>query len=130
LIWESLTAPLIDADGALMEGYKYHTMNMREWPSLYSRYIEDGGKLPVNWYEDDQPDPNWSDVPPISEGHYWVFDRETRTSAVLHLYVFDQDDLAEPLVINVFGLPGLNPDVDVMAGKVLYGPQVSYEDHD
>ena len=105
-------------------------MNMREWPSLYSRYIEDGGKLPVNWYEDDQSDPNWSDVPPITEGHYWVFDRETRTSAVLHLYAFDEDDLAEPLVINVFGLPGLNPDVDVMAGKVLYGPQVSYEDHD
>ena len=99
-------------------------MNRKEWPSLYSRYIEDGGRLPVDWYDDDQPDPNWSDVPPIREGHYWIFDLETRTSAVLHLYPSDPDDSREPLIINLFGIAGTSPDVDEMAGKVLYGPQV------
>jgi len=117
-----------------MSEYQYHIGNMDQWPSIYSHYIEDGGKLPVDWYDDDSPDPNWSDVPPISEGHYWVFDRYTRTSAVLHLYHADEECPSDPLTINVFAIPGLNPDVDSMAGKVLYGPQVfesldDYGDH-
>lgn len=107
-----------------MQENKYNMTNRREWPSVYSQYMEDGGRLPVYWYEDYEPDPDWSVIPPIDEGHYWVFDLATRTSAVLHLYKSDEDDCSEPLSINVFGLPGLNPDVHEMLNKVLYGPQV------
>lgn len=103
---------------------RYHMMNMAEWPSLYSVYLQEGGRIPGDWLDDDFPDPPWSSVPPVAQDFYWVFDIATRTIAVLHLYRLDDETVEDPLTINVFGLPGMNPDVDVMTGKVLYGPSV------
>jgi hypothetical protein len=100
---------------------KYHMMNKREWPSLYSYYLQDGGRLPGDQLLVEDGVPDWSPVPPVIEGLYWVYDIETRTVSVMHLYRLEDETVADPLTINVYAIAGLNPDCDSMAGKVLYG---------
>lgn len=100
-------------------------MNMEEWPSIYSNYMEEGGKIPGYRLESVHPDPQWSPVPPVDPAMYWVFDKETRIIAPLHLYRTEFDEADDALTINVFALPGMNPDCDAMTGKVLYGPVCS-----
>lgn len=109
---------------------KYHMMNMAEWPSLFSYYLQDGGKLPGDQLWFDEPDPDWSPVPPVMESMYWVYDIETRTVAVMNLYRLEDEMIEDPLTINVYAIAGLNPDCDSMSGKVLYGPEVTYDGQD
>jgi len=107
---------------------EWHMMNMNLWPSLFSVYMQDGGRMPGKWLEENEPDPNWSPSPPLVCGMYWVFDIETRFATVLHLYNIDEDEgVTQPDRINCFAVAGLNPTCDSMGGKVLYGPLVSYD---
>lgn len=105
----------------------YNMMNMEDWPSLFSYYVQDGGRIPGEALWDDEKDPAWSPVPPDQEGMYWIFDIHTRTVLVMSLYRLDDETVEEPLTINVYSIPGLNPDCDSMTGKVLYGPQAGYD---